>query len=69
MKKFAVIMCSALLSAACSSIGDTPYVYTKEINDAVKFYVAEAGYFIEAANSLPKEFGNGVISLRRHSPI
>ena len=69
MKKFAVIMCSALLSAACSSIGDTPYVYTKEINDAVKFYVAEAGYFIEAANSLPKEYGNGVISLQTYDEL
>ncbi len=64
MRKFAVIIGSAvtMLAASCSSLGESPYLYTKEIDDAVKFYVAEVDYFIAAANSLPKENGADVIS-------
>lgn len=60
MKKLAVILGSALamLVGSCSSLGDSPYVYTKEIDDAVRFYVAEVDYFIETANSLPKTEGD-----------
>ena len=60
MRKFAVIWGSALamLAGSCSSLGDSPYLYTNQIDDAVKFYVAEVNYFVETANSLPKADGD-----------
>jgi len=71
MRKFAVILSSVfmMLAASCSSLGDSPYVYTKEIDDAVKFYVAEVDYFIATANSLPKAYGDDLDAIATYDDL
>lgn len=71
MRKFAVILGSAfmMLAGSCSSLGDSPYRYAKEIDDAVKFYVAEVDYFIQTANSLPKADGDDLDAISTYDEL